>query len=47
MCILHILECEFEVEEAMLQGDERPCELIFCVLGIQKSDLDEVAEVMF
>jgi hypothetical protein len=32
-----------EVDEAMFQGMERPCELIFCILGIKKSDLDEVA----
>jgi hypothetical protein len=31
----------------LIQGVERPCELIFCILVIQKSDLDEVAEVMF
>jgi hypothetical protein len=31
----------------MYQGVERHCELIFCILGIQKCDLDELAEVMF
>jgi hypothetical protein len=36
-----------EVDEAMFQGVERSCELIFCIVGIQKSDLDEVAELMF
>jgi hypothetical protein len=35
------------VEEAMILGVERPFDLIFCILGIQKSELDEVAEVMF
>jgi hypothetical protein len=34
-------------DETMFQGVERPCELIFCILGIQKSDMHEVAEVMF
>jgi hypothetical protein len=48
MCLLYILECDFdEVEEAMLQGVERPCELIFCILCIQRKDMDVVAEVMF
>jgi hypothetical protein len=36
-----------EDDEAMLQGVERACEIIFCILSIQKSDSDEVAEVMF
>jgi hypothetical protein len=36
-----------EVDEAMFQGVERPCELIFCILRIEKSYLDEVALVMF
>jgi hypothetical protein len=36
-----------EVDEAIIQGDERPSELIFYILGIQKSDLYEVPEMMF
>jgi hypothetical protein len=32
-----------EFDEAMFQGVERPYELIFCILSIEKSDLDEVA----
>jgi hypothetical protein len=36
-----------EVDEAMFQGVKMPCEHIFCMLGIEKSDLDEVALVMF
>jgi hypothetical protein len=32
-----------EVDEAMFQGVQMLCELIFCILDIQKSDLDEVA----
>jgi hypothetical protein len=32
-----------EVDEVMLQGVERQCELIFCILGMEKSDLDEAA----
>jgi hypothetical protein len=34
------------VDEAMFEGIERRCELIFCILVIEKSDLDEVAQVM-
>jgi hypothetical protein len=33
---------EVDVDEAMFQGVERPCELIFCILGIERSHLDEV-----
>jgi hypothetical protein len=32
-----------EVHETKFQGVERPCQLIFCLLGIEKSDLDEFA----
>jgi hypothetical protein len=32
-----------EVYEAMFQGFERPCELIFCILVIKINDIDEVA----
>jgi hypothetical protein len=31
-----------EVDEAMFQGVERPYELIFCILSIEKSYLGEV-----
>jgi hypothetical protein len=31
----------------MFQGVERPSEIIFCILGIEKSDFDEVVEVLF
>jgi hypothetical protein len=31
-----------EVDEAIFQGVQGPCEHIFCILGIEKSDLDEV-----
>jgi hypothetical protein len=38
---LGVLKYNFgEDDEAMFQGVERPCELIFCILGIKKSDLD-------
>jgi hypothetical protein len=44
ICILDVVKNDFcEVDEVMFQGVERPCELIFCILGIEKSDLDEVA----
>jgi hypothetical protein len=36
-----------EDDEAMFQGFERPYEFIFCIVGIEKSDLDEVASVLF
>jgi hypothetical protein len=36
-----------EVDEGIFECDERPCEIIFCFLGIQKSELVEVAEVLF
>jgi hypothetical protein len=42
---MDILKCD-SVDGAMIQGFEIPCELIFCILVIQKSDLDEMAEVM-
>jgi hypothetical protein len=32
-----------EFDEAMFQFFEMPCELIFCILGIEKSYLNEVA----
>jgi hypothetical protein len=35
------------VHEVMFEGVERPYELIFWILMIEKSDLDEVALVMF
>jgi hypothetical protein len=39
----YLLKCDFgEIDEAMFQGVERQCELIFCILGIQKSVWDEV-----
>jgi hypothetical protein len=37
-----MLKKEFvEVDDAMFQGVERLCELIFCILGINKIDLDK------
>jgi hypothetical protein len=42
------LKCDFEdVFDAMFQGVEKPQELIFYLLGNQKSDLDGIAEVLF
>jgi hypothetical protein len=32
-----------EVDEAKFQGVERPCEFIFCIQSIEKSDSHEVA----
>jgi hypothetical protein len=48
ICLLDVLKCNNgEVDEAMFEGVERQCEEIFNILSIQKSDLDEVANVMF
>jgi hypothetical protein len=33
----------FEVDEVMIQGVKRPWELFFCFLGIENSELVEVA----
>jgi hypothetical protein len=33
-----------EVDESTFQGSERPYEVIFCMLSIEKSDLDEAGE---
>jgi hypothetical protein len=35
------------VDKLMLQVVDRPCEIIFFLLGIQKCDLDAVDEAMF
>jgi hypothetical protein len=43
-CLLDVLKNDFgEFNEAMFHGFKRPCEIIFRILGIEKSDLDEVA----
>jgi hypothetical protein len=48
ICLLVVLKCVFgEVDEASFLGVERACKVIFFLMGIQKSDLDEVAVVMF
>jgi hypothetical protein len=48
ICFLDILNNDFgEVDEAMFQGVEKQCELIFFILGIRKSELVEVAQVKF
>jgi hypothetical protein len=48
LCFLELLKNDVgEVDDAMFEGDERPCELIFSILGIEISEMDEVADVMF
>jgi hypothetical protein len=48
MYFVNVLECDFgNVDETMFHDVERTFEPIFNILGIQKSVLDEVAEVMF
>jgi hypothetical protein len=44
MCLLEVLKNNFsEVDEATFQGAENPYEHISCILGIEESDLVEVA----
>jgi hypothetical protein len=44
MCLRDVLKNDFgEVDDAMFQNVERPYEPFFCILVIEKSDLDEVA----
>jgi hypothetical protein len=44
ICLLKVLKNDLvEVHEVKFQGVERPCEIIFCILGIEKSELGEVA----
>jgi hypothetical protein len=39
-----VLKNDFvEVDEVMFQGVEMPCELFFCILSVEKSNLDEFA----
>jgi hypothetical protein len=45
---VNVLKYDFvDVDEAMFHDVERIFERIFYILGIQKSVLDDVAEVMF
>jgi hypothetical protein len=37
------LKKDLGVDEAIFESVERPFELIYCILGIEKSELDEVA----
>jgi hypothetical protein len=48
ICLLNVLNINFpDFDEAMFHDFERSFEHIFYILGIEKSDLDEVSEVMF
>jgi hypothetical protein len=43
-CLLYVLKYNFvEMDEAMFHVVERPYEIIFSNLSIEKSDFDEVA----
>jgi hypothetical protein len=43
-----LLKCDFgDVDEAKIHYVERPFERFFYILGIQRSNFDKVAEVMF
>jgi hypothetical protein len=40
---MDVLKNDFvEVDEVTFQGVEKACEHFICILGIEKSDLDEV-----
>jgi hypothetical protein len=46
--VLNVLKWDFaEFDEVTFHYVERPFQRIFCILGIQISDLDEVAVVLF
>jgi hypothetical protein len=48
ICHLNVLKYDFgDIHSTMLHEVERPFESIFFILGIQKSNLNDVAEVMF
>jgi hypothetical protein len=46
ICFLKVLKCVIDDVEALFEGDGRACEHILCILGIQKSGMDEFAELM-
>jgi hypothetical protein len=42
MCLQDVLKNDFgEVDEAIFQGSVRPRKIIFCILGIEISDIYE------
>jgi hypothetical protein len=44
----NVLKYDFDnVDEAMFHDVERPCEIIFCIMGIEKNVLDEIVKLMF
>jgi hypothetical protein len=44
ICLLDVLKNDFvEADEALIQCVERPNELIFCILSIEKIDFNEIA----
>jgi hypothetical protein len=43
ICLLNVLKNDRGVDEAIFESVERPCELIYCILGIEKREVDEVA----
>jgi hypothetical protein len=47
ICLLNVLKCDFvDIDEAMLHDVERLLETRTDILGIQKRDLVEFAEVL-
>jgi hypothetical protein len=47
-CLLDVLKCDFvELDERILQDVERPCELIFRILGIQIASWTKLLKVCF
>jgi hypothetical protein len=48
ICPLDVSKTDFiEVDEAIFQGFERPCELILCILGIEKTTSTKLLSLMF
>jgi hypothetical protein len=48
ICLLIVVKCDLgDVAESMYHDLESPFECIFYILHFQKSDLDEIAEVIF
>jgi hypothetical protein len=48
MCLPVVLKDVFgEFDEAMFEGDERPCELTFYILVIRISEMNKIAEMKF
>jgi hypothetical protein len=48
VCLLDVLKNDFdEIDKAMYESVERPYDINFCIVGIEKSYIYEVAYVLF